>query len=506
MFAPAAGPATRSALPPTGVESAAARGRQSDSPGASISLGWQRRYVRRLVLGDVAVILASNLLAVQVRFGAQSESLGAVPYRVVALGVGLIWLAILAANRGYESRFLGIGFEEYKRVAGASFRLLATLALLAYSFRLPVARGFLLISLGLGTTLLLGFRYAARRALHRMRLLGRCQHRVLVVGTQHSVADLIAEVAREPVAGLSVVAACLAPDSPSSSKAFVELPVPVIGDVGDIAAAACRVQADTIAMTAAPGMTPHLMRRLAWQLEGTGVDLIVAPALTNVAGPRISIRPVAGLPLLHVDEPEITGTRYLLKTIAERGFALVVGLLTLPLVIAAALAVKLDSPGPIFFRQIRVNRHGGEFALLKLRSMHADAESHARSLLNGNDADGLLFKLRVDPRVTKVGRFLRRWSIDELPQLWNVVRGEMALVGPRPPLPSEVANYDVDVRRRLLVKPGLTGLWQVSGRSDLSWEESVRLDLYYVENWSLALDVQILARTLRAVFAGHGAY
>jgi exopolysaccharide biosynthesis polyprenyl glycosylphosphotransferase len=468
---------------------------------------WQRAYLRALVLGDTTLILAVNLAAVDVRFGERSESLAGVPYRLVALLIAAIWMAVLAASRGYEARFLGIGYEEYKRVFGASFRLLSTVALLAFAFRVPIARGFLLVSLGLGTVLLVSFRYVARRVLHRARLAGRCRHRVLVVGTQHSVADLVAEVEREPVAGFGVVGACLAPDPAArADPVLLDLTVPVVGDVSDIAAAAASVSADTIAMTAAPGVTGALMRRLAWQLEGTGIDLVVAPALTNVAGPRISIRPVAGLPLLHVDEPEITGLRYLLKTVAERGLALLIGVLTLPIVLAAGLAITLDSRGPMFFRQVRVNRHGGEFGLLKLRSMRAGAADDLAQVLDRNDGDGVLFKRRDDPRVTPVGRWLRRWSIDELPQLWNVVMGQMALVGPRPPLPSEVASYDPDVTRRLLVKPGLTGLWQVSGRSDLSWEETVRLDLYYVENWSLALDIQILLRTLRAVVAGRGAY
>jgi exopolysaccharide biosynthesis polyprenyl glycosylphosphotransferase len=248
------------------------------------------------------------------------------------------------------------------------------------------------------------------------------------------------------------------------------------------------------------------VRRLAWQLEGSGVDLVVAPSLTNVAGPRITIRPVAGLSLLHVDEPEFTGFRRVFKTVYDRALALGILVALAPVLAVVALAVRLSSRGPVFFSQERVGQNGRAFRLWKFRSMYVDAESRRPQVEDLNESDGVLFKIRRDPRVTPVGRLLRRLSIDEMPQLWNVVRGDMSLVGPRPPLPSEVASYASEVRRRLLVKPGLTGLWQVSGRADLTWEESVRLDLHYVENWSVALDFMILWKTVGAVLHGRGAY
>jgi exopolysaccharide biosynthesis polyprenyl glycosylphosphotransferase len=317
---------------------------------------------------------------------------------------------------------------------------------------------------------------------------------------------LTATVRREPRAGFHVVGACV----PGRTR-FIDVPdsapVPVVGSWDNVAEAALAAGADTIAVTASRDITPDRLRRLAWQLEGHDVDIIVAPALTDVAGPRVSIRPVAGLPLLHVDQPDITGARYLLKELVERALASVVLLCALPFLLAIAVAIKVTSPGPVLFTQTRVSRHGREFQIYKFRSMRVDAEALLETLREQNDvADGLLFKMRTDPRVTRVGRWLRRLSLDELPQLVNVLRGDMALVGPRPPLPVEAAGYTDGVQRRLLVKPGITGLWQVSGRSDLSWDESVRLDLYYVENWSLALDAQIIVRTIRAVLRGVGAY
>ena len=283
--------------------------------------------------------------------------------------------------------------------------------------------------------------------------------------------------------------------------------MPIVGTLSGVFGAIATCNVDTVAVTASPAITPRALRRLPWELEGSGVSLLVAPGLTDVAGPRIHVRPVGTrLPLLHVEEPEFTGARKILKETQDRILAGGALLIFGPLMLALAMLIRLDSRGPALFRQVRVGQNGEEFCVFKFRSMHIDAEERLAALAGLNESDGLLFKMRDDPRVTRVGRLLRRYSLDELPQLLNVVRGDMALVGPRPPLPREVANYATDVHRRLLVKPGITGLWQVSGRSDLSWEDSVRLDLYYVENWSLALDLQILWKTAFAVVASRGAY
>ena len=254
------------------------------------------------------------------------------------------------------------------------------------------------------------------------------------------------------------------------------------------------------------GTMARELRELSWQLEGTGVDLLVAPAITDVAGPRIHIRPVAGLPLLHVDEPTFGGPRRVAKAVLDLTLALVLLVLLLIPSLLVALAVKLDSRGPVLYRQERVGRDGTTFPMWKFRSMRVGADQELTELQRLNDADGPLFKLQQDPRVTRVGAFLRRHSLDEIPQLLNVLLGTMSLVGPRPSLQAEVDRYPAQLRRKLYVKPGMTGLWQISGRADLSWDEAVRLDLYYVENWSVALDGLILWKTLAAVVRGRGAY
>lgn len=372
----------------------------------------------------------------------------------------------------------------------------------AVGLRDRISRGFVGLAFGLGTLLLLGERYAVRKVLHRLRVAGRLQHRVVVVGNPVAASELVEVLHRESYAGYRVVAACAPEPDMTNPVAF---PVPLLGRVADARAVCEEIGADTVLVAAGTSSSDDL-RRIAWDLEGSSIDLVVVPSLTDVAGPRIHMRPVAGLPLLHVEEPQADEA----GGIAKRAFDLFVAVLALvvlsSLFLAVAVAVRATDGGPVFFRQRRVGRNGEQFDMLNFRSMVVDAEQQLASLTALNESSGVLFKLRQDPRVTRVGRYLRRLSLDELPQLWNVLRGDMSLVGPRPPLPSEVARYESDVRRRLLVRSGMTGLWQVSGRSELSWKDSVRLDLYYVDNWSMVSDLVIMAKTVRAVLAARGAY
>jgi exopolysaccharide biosynthesis polyprenyl glycosylphosphotransferase len=456
-----------------------------------------------LVVVDLLVVLASTLIALYARFGQAEHSVRGVSYVALSFMLVPVWLFALVCARAYEMRFLGVGADEFKRVVSASWWLMAVIAVVAYTFKIQFARGYVAVALPVGTVLLLLGRYTERKWLHRRRGRGQFQHRVIGVGGRAGIDDLAAELAQEPYLGLGLVGVCL----PTSGDVSAVGDVPVVGSLSQVLEAIASCEADTVAVTAGPGMTPGVLRQLSWELEGTGIDLVVAPALLDVAGPRIMARPVAGLPLLHIEEPELSGPRQVLKASVEWAFATLAFLIVTPFILLIATAIRLDSPGSPLFSQTRVGRGGGEFTVYKLRTMYVDAESRLEDLQEHNEvAGGPLFKIRDDPRVTRVGRFLRRWSIDELPQLWNVVRGDMALVGPRPPLPGEVSQYDREVARRLLVRPGITGLWQVSGRSNLSWDDSVRLDLYYIENWSLALDALIVWKTVFAVFRREGAY
>jgi exopolysaccharide biosynthesis polyprenyl glycosylphosphotransferase len=457
---------------------------------------WLSYYVASLVILDTTSFLLGGSLGYLIRFNSLFGDLVGFYYGDILLTTAPVWFVSLAAARGYEGRFLGVGSEEFRRVGNAAARFTALVAVTVYLFKWDVARGLVVVALPAATFFTLLFRYLARQVLHHLRQDGAASHRVLVVGDGPARDVLVQRLRSAPWSGLHVVGACRPLTADPHGSASID----------HVRSLAQELGADTIAVAHSPQISPNALRRLAWSLEGGGLNLLLAPALTDVAGPRVNIRPVSGLPLLQVAEPEFAGA----KRVAKHGIDLVASTLAIilgcPLFVAVAAAVRLSSRGPVLFRQVRIGRHGRHFVMYKFRSMYVDAEAQLAELRPLNDhGDGILFKMHDDPRITRVGRFLRRYSLDELPQLFNVMRGEMSLVGPRPPLPSEVARYERDVRRRLLVRPGLTGLWQVSGRSDLDWDETVRLDLYYVENWSVALDAEILWKTASAVLRGSGA-
>jgi exopolysaccharide biosynthesis polyprenyl glycosylphosphotransferase len=459
--------------------------------------------MRRAKVIDCACALAAALLAFEVRFDNRGQA--PAEYVVLSLSLPLLWLVSVALAGGYDTRFIGVGSDEIRKIVNAGVCLTAGVAIVSYATKTDIARGYVVVALPSTTLLDLLARYALRKRLHRLRRLGSCLRRVVVVGHASVVANLAAELRRETYHGLSIVAACLVgPPSPPDRAEIAG--VPATAGLNSVAGVVQRFHADTVAVLACPEMSGVRLRELAWELEKTDTDLCVAPALLDVAGPRTTIRPVAGLPLLHMDHPEFTGARQVIKSLFDKVLALSALAVTAPAAIMIAVAIWRADGGPPLFRQTRVGQNGRMFTVYKFRTMVPDAEKNKAQLAKRNEHDGLLFKIRHDPRVTPVGAWLRRWSVDELPQLLNVLMGDMSLVGPRPALPEEAARYGDQVRRRLAVKPGMTGLWQINGRANLPWEESVRLDLRYVENWSLALDLQILWKTLAAVMHGSGAY
>ena len=467
--------------------------------------GWRARYAQRLCVVDWGVGLLASTSALVLRFGSYGIEPFLWQYLLLTLLFPLAWITALALNRAYESRHLFVGTDEYARVVRSGIGLVAGLAIISFAFDLRLARGYVLIAVPLATVADVTARYVYRQMLHASWARGERLHRVILVGHARAVADMTRRLRHESHHGLGIIGACLPPGQTGETSAG--MPV-VYGDFDDVAAAVSQSGADTVVVLACPEIDGAALRRLAWQLERDEVDLIVASTLVDVAGDRTTIRPVDGLPMLHVEHPRLKGSARLVKAGFDRVGALVLLTVSAPLlaVLAALVMFGRRGRGPAIFRQERVGKDGKPFVLFKFRTMVVNAEARLPELRNLNDTDGELFKLRKDPRVTPVGQFLRRYSLDELPQLVNVLKGDMSLVGPRPPLAREVAGYPADMRRRLVVKPGLTGLWQVSGRSDLSWDESIRLDLTYVENWSLAMDLAILARTVSAVVRSSGAY
>jgi exopolysaccharide biosynthesis polyprenyl glycosylphosphotransferase len=462
--------------------------------------------VRLLTLLDLVAATAGLLVAWVVASESPDHTLWAQPsvvdMVVVACGLVALWLVTTWLSGGYDMRYLGIGPDEYKRVGYASARALAVLAIVAFVVPVDLDAGFVVLFILVASVVELIERRVARHGLHRLRRAGRCNHTVLVVGAGREVTELVTYLRQAPYAGLHVAAICVPPGDPIRRGTPI---APIVGRVDDLIGAIALAAADAVVVADSHTVAGEALRSLAWQLEGSGVQLLVAPAVTEVAGPRISIHPVAGLPLLHVDEPELTGGQRVFKEVFDRVSATVLLILLSPVFLALAIAVRASGPGPVLFRQARFGRRGDKFVMLKFRTMVDGADDRLGSVEHLNETDGALFKIRRDPRVTSVGRLLRRHSLDELPQLWNVFRGQMSIVGPRP-LPSETAVQGAAAHRRLLVKPGISGLWQVSGRSELSWDESIRIDLYYVENWSPALDAQVLFRTVGAVVRGRGAY
>ena len=464
----------------------------------SRSTTWRRTYVRRVALADLGAAVVAAATAVGARFGGGVSG----RYLVVAAALPALWMIAVRVAGGYEMRFLGAGSDEFRRVLNAAVILTSALILVSYSANTELSRAYLAISMSVLVTLDMLARFALRKRLHKVRARGECMSSVVAVGHEPAVERLISELRREPHHGLQVVAACLAGKSAASEVAGV----PVVGDLDAAANVVQNIGAGTVAVLSCPEMDGVKLRTLAWQLEKTGTDLYVAPALLDVAGPRTTIRPTAGLTLLHVDHPQLSGPGQVIKDLFDRLVAVLTLLALSPLMLAIAFAIWLSDKGPVLFTQTRVGKDGRTFKIYKFRTMVVDAEALLAELRQKNEFDGVLFKIRGDPRITSVGARLRKWSLDELPQLFNVLLGEMSLVGPRPALPDEAARYADHVRRRLVVKPGLTGMWQVNGRSDLSWDETVRLDLRYVENWSLALDLQILWKTIAVMLRGSGAY
>lgn len=482
------------------------RGRSAiTAPGVA----WTRKYRAKLFVTDSAIVFAMVFLSAFLRFGTERVvvQVGGVAVNewLIALVMSLCWIGALALYRTRESRELGVGAAEYKRVISASAITFGLLAIAFLLLQVDIARGFFLISMPLGTSALLIGRWSWRRWLTHQRQYGNYLSRALVVGDRADVKYVVRRIQHNSGAAYAVVGAALCGDDTSPIEAG-SIVVPVVSTPEQVAEVAGRIGADAVIVAGGYASESHYIRDLGWELEATGAELVVASRLTNVAGPRIHFRPVEGLPLMHVELPNYDGPKHTFKRVLDVLISASALVVLMPVLLVIAVLVKQDSAGPVLFSQQRVGRSGATFRMLKFRSMVESAEQDLQALLDQNEGSGLLFKMKEDPRVTRVGRILRAYSLDELPQLWNVLVGEMSIVGPRPPLPREVADYEGHVRRRLYIKPGLTGMWQVNGRSDLDWEESVRLDLYYVENWSLTGDLMIIWRTFRVLIRPVGAY
>ena len=497
-------------LGPAGVDQLADRA--DTVPANKRFAAWSRRYLIAIATTDALVGGIAAALPASI---SDTLSWNHRAVLLCLLGV-LVWPVAIALSRGYRRNRIGIGFDEPGAVIRAGMVVVVAVALPAGFMAVPAgtldpngAFNLLyallkLVAVGtpLAVVLSLLVRFLAHRGLRFLQRQGRSLRHVLVAGGFGAAQQLSERIQREPDTGMKVIGLCL----PSS-----ELPrpvvdgIPVLGSLRQVPDVVRSMGCDAVAVTSDDVTRYNYLRELAWSLEGAGVELLVDPGLVEVAGPRMHIRPLMGFPLLHVEEPHFTGWRWMMKRVSDIVLASVGLLIISPVMLAIAAGVKLQDGGPIIFRQARIGRQGKPFTMLKFRSMVVDAEARKLDLMEHNEGKGGLFKLSRDPRVTRLGQFLRDFSLDELPQLFNVLGGSMSLVGPRPHLASELAQMPSEASRRSLVTPGLTGLWQVSGRSELEGHDAIRLDLRYVENWSLSLDLQILWKTISAVLAKRGA-
>jgi len=475
----------------------------SPSPSAPPSVArasgtpWERRYARILAVVDTIVVLVSVFGAQVLWLGPHPVEVSSAPvsYTTVSVLLSGAWLLALSLSGSRHPRVLGQGIAEHRLILGASLQLFGLVAIGAYLGGIDLSRGYFLLSLPAGTAVLLGARMACRSWLVAQRRKGSLATRVVLLGGDQENARVATELARHPGVGFTVVGVHTLTEEATAGGWTDRHSRRLRERLDDL-------QADSVLVTGGSHLQPQDIRRIGWILEPGRQHLIVAVNLADVAGPRIHTRPVAGLPLVHIETPQYSTTQKVLKRAFDIIGSATLILLLSPILLALAALVRMSSPGRVLYRQQRVGQGGAHFGMLKFRSMIDGADARLHELLAEQGREGTpLFKIENDPRITGVGRWLRKYSLDELPQLFNVLRGDMSLVGPRPQRDAEVAFYDDDARRRLIVRPGMSGLWQVSGRSALAWDDAIRLDLFYVENWSLVGDIVILARTFKAVIA-----
>ena len=456
-------------------------------------------YVTRAVILDVIAILVACLAGFVLRWSIPySVELNDPTYLTITLAIAVTWIAVMVFRGAYDTRILGVGSEEFKRVVAISVTVLAATAIAAFAFKVDLSRGFVLITFAVGILLLLGVRWSLRAWLRNERKYGHFLHRTVVIGTEPARSDVVDMLDRDPVAGFTVVDVLSEPPVDATEEQIDRW-------LDEVMACISLEDADTVAMAGSPALGQRVIQRLAWRLEGPRVDLLVAPTVGDVAGPRVTMRMAADLPLLHLDEPHLTGPKRAIKRTLDLIFGTLLFICFLPFMLIAAIGIKLTSPGPMFYMQQRVGRGGELIRIAKFRTMYVGSDQIRDEVIGAPD-ESITDRYKQDPRITPFGRFLRRWSIDEMPQVVSVIAGTMSLVGPRPVLVDEMPLLGDADHRRHLTKPGLTGLWQVSGRKNVDWDERMRLDLEYVEYWSPALDLVIVTKTIKAVLLGRGAY
>jgi exopolysaccharide biosynthesis polyprenyl glycosylphosphotransferase len=468
------------------------------TPGRSLS---PQLLKRRLVLADALSIA----LAFAATFGFQALVRpvdSSTQHQHLLLGsVGLpIWLVAIGANKLYRARVIERPSHEFRKIVSASLVAASSMVMVAFALKFAeLSRLWVVTVTTTGIALVTVERAIARKVFTRLRRERRISRRILIVGTDTHAVELLYTLQHNPELGYEVVG--FVGDEDFGQRDGVM----VLGPLADTEEILAETEASGV-MVSLPSVPAPLVNHLTRRLTDAGYHVALSSSMRDIDSSRFRPQSLDGRTLLYI-EPTIRGGW---RAHAKRAFDLAVAsfllVVSAPVLAICALAIKLDSPGPVLFRQERIGRDGARFRIIKLRTMVTDAEQRKQELAAHNEMDGPLFKMARDPRITRVGRILRKLSIDELPQFWNVIKGEMSVVGPRPALPDEVAQWPLDLHSRLRVLPGITGMWQVSGRSETTFEEYKRLDLYYVDNWSLLHDLRIVLKTGLVVLFQRGAH
>ena len=472
-------------------------------------------HARKLFISDGIVICCGIAVAALIHFFRQPGPVnitwrGATfaDYTVISVFLSTAWMIILGFCGTRSRRVIGQDAQEYVRVGLATLQLFGLIAIAALLLNFDLSRIYLVTSLMLGLAGLVVNRWYWRRAMAARLRRGGHHVPVLLVGTPVAAAATAANFAKDPEAGYRVVGVCT-PDGPTWEADTIRVEdrlIPIVGSEEAVIDAVGTTGVHTVALTATDHLQPNAIRRLIWELDSLGVELMIAPGLVDVCEHRLWSRPVAGMTMLEVGAPKHIGANSAAKRVFDITFSAAAIISLTPVFLFAAVAVRLSGPGPIHYISERIGLNGTTFQMFKFRSMHAGADDRTADMITAGGGGPLFWKAKDDPRVTCVGKLLRRYSIDELPQFLNILRGEMSVVGPRPQVRREVDSYDDLIRRRLVVKPGLTGLWQDSGRSDAQVEDAVRFDLSYIENWSVTQDLVIILKTIKTALRGEGAY
>lgn len=465
-----------------------------------------------LVAVDALMLLSATLLATYVRFDSFVAPAGLAnitadfTYYQISWMVTALWLAILWADGMYDLERLTWGAGEFSRAVRGIALGVVVFILATYVVKTPgLARLWTVLAFVFAALFVSVGRMSVRAWLHKARTAGRLHRPALVVGTNSEALSIIQALLKNPGQGLTPVGCLASTKSDELALDYCDGLVPSLGYAREVRDIVSRHRIDTVIISGS-AFDHEVISRIIAELRGVDVSIHVSSGLFEILTSRVLVRDVAGVPLITVRGVSLSRANLITKRVFDVAVASAIVLVGMVLWVAVALAIKLDSRGPVFYLQERVGQGGTKFGMFKFRSMVADAEARVAELDADNEATGPLFKMRHDPRVTRVGAWMRKFSVDEFPQLLNVLRGEMSLVGPRPPLSRETTRYTEQNWRRMEVPPGMTGLWQVSGRSSLTFDEMVRLDLYYIENWSVGFDIALIMRTVPAVLFARGAY